>query len=203
MSVSDQLFVSHFPIPQGLRVMISQILLTCLSSRIGRTHYLKCTSSGHCNHFCPVCQFSVDDADDPYLATTINDLAPILTSPKRRPVSCGSIGSELRLLKSLILRDRTIRRQWFLLSPRHHHQRHLLTAISLLIKTRICQTSFCHLSLSLSSSKAWLLSEKIVFVTCGFSPTTVWTAAAASDGGNCLPSPSLHQLTSFRFSDAF
>ena len=59
MSVSDQLFVSHFPIPQGLRVMISQILLTCLSSRIGRTHYLKCTSSGHCNHFCPVCQFSV------------------------------------------------------------------------------------------------------------------------------------------------
>ena len=106
MSVSDQLFVSHFPIPQGLRVMISQILLTCLSSRIGRTHYLKCTSSGHCNHFCPVCQFSVDDADDPYLATTINDLAPILTSPKRRPVSWGSIGSELRLLKSLILRTK-------------------------------------------------------------------------------------------------
>ena len=57
MSVSDQLFVSHFLIPQRLRVMISQILLTCLSSRIG-THLLECMASGHCNHFFPLCQFS-------------------------------------------------------------------------------------------------------------------------------------------------
>ena len=105
MSVSDQLFVAHFLIPQRLRVMISQILLTCLSSGIG-THlqHSEWTFFTLCVHF-----VSREFYRDAFLPNFYKSNA--LTSPKRRPVSCGSIGSELRLLKSLISRDLAIGRQ--------------------------------------------------------------------------------------------
>ena len=141
MSVSDQLFVSHFLIPQRLRVMISQILLTCLSSGIG-THlqHSEWTFFTLCVHF-----VSREFYRDAFLPDFYTINALVLTSPKRRPVSCGSIGSELRLLKSLISRDLAIGRQWLPLitepssptPPPHGHitvDQHL-TSFSLSLKS--------------------------------------------------------------------
>ena len=135
MSVSDQLFVSHFPIPQGLRVMISQILLTCLSSRIG-THLLECMASGHSNHFFPLCQFSrhsTVQTNAGFSSIFIPQSRPL--SPQSSPLqsegpsAVGLWGPNFVFWKAsscdLLLQSSA---NGSLLSPpSHHHQRHLLT----------------------------------------------------------------------------
>ena len=122
--------MSHFPIPQGFTVMISQMLLTCPSSRNGFLLTQVLIEEFFLSRDFLLCMM---------FATCFLINSVLLTSPKRSPVSCGSMGSELRLLKSLISRRSRTRLSIIPgLSPAccHYHHHHRL---SLLIEPHFCR----------------------------------------------------------------